>query len=257
MATVVKVRSLLLGQGRPKICVPIVAAAAEEIEKAAMGLKDLPADLAEWRADWYEDLADREKVLDTLRRVRQALGERIPLIFTIRTKKEGGQADLSAVAYIALNQAVAGAPEADILDVEFSAGKEVVSQIVEAVHQNEKKTIISSHDFFRTPEVEEMIGRMQKMQEWDADITKMAVMPKSRKDVLKLLTATLLMQEQYGDRPAITMAMAGQGVISRLSGEIFGSCVTFGCAEQASAPGQLQAEELDRILETIHRSLGS
>lgn len=102
-----------------------------------------------------------------------------------------------------------------------------------------------------------MIGRMQKMQEWDADITKVAVMPKSRRDVLKLLTATLMMQEQYGDRPAITMAMAGQGVISRLSGEIFGSCVTFGCAGQASAPGQLQVEELDKILETIHKSLGS
>ena len=72
-----------------------------------------------------------------------------------------------------------------------------------------------------------------------------------------LQSITLMMQEQYGDRPAITMAMAGQGVISRLSGEIFGSCVTFGCAGQASAPGQLQVEELDMILETIHKSLGS
>lgn len=256
MATTVKVRGMILGQGRPKICVPIVAAATAEIVAAAEELKSLPADIVEWRADWYEDLADLDRVLDTLRQLRQALGEDLPLIFTIRTKKDGGQADLPTDVYIALCQAVAAVPGADLLDVEFSAGRETVMAVVETVHQNEKKAIISSHDFFRTPEVEEMIGRMQKMQEWGADITKTAVMPKSRKDVLKLLTATLMMQEQYADRPMITMAMAGQGVISRLSGEIFGSCVTFGCAGQASAPGQLQVEELDRILETIHRGLG-
>ena len=257
MATIVKVRSLRLGQGRPKICVPIVAATAEGRGRAGRGLRDLPAGRGEWRAEGDEGLAEQDKGLATLEKIRQALGEKIPLIFTIRTKKEGGQADISTERYIALNQAVAAATGADILDAEFSAGKETVGQIVEAAHQNEKKAIVSSHDFFRTPEVEEMIERMQKMQEWDADITKVAVMPKSRRDVLKLLTATLMMQEQYGDRPAITMAMAGQGVISRLSGEIFGSCVTFGCAGQASAPGQLQVEELDKILETIHKSLGS
>ena len=34
--------------------------------------------------------------------------------------------------------------------------------------------------------------------------------------------------EEHHDTPAITMSMGKDGVISRLCGEVFGSCVTFG-----------------------------
>ena len=56
-------------------------------------------------------------------------------------------------------------------------------------------------------------------------------------------------------QPVITMAMAGAGVVSRLSGEIFGSALTFGSASQASAPGQISVTELRQTLELLHRSL--
>lgn len=46
------------------------------------------------------------------------------------------------------------------------------------------------------------------MQSFDADIPKIALMPQSTSDVLTLLAATLEMQEQYADRPIITMSMA-------------------------------------------------
>ena len=46
------------------------------------------------------------------------------------------------------------------------------------------------------------------------------------------------MSEQHADRPIITMSMASNGMISRLSGEVFGSCLTFGAVGKASAPGQ-------------------
>ena len=39
--------------------------------------------------------------------------------------------------------------------------------------------------------------------------------------------------------PVITMAMSGMGAVSRISGEIFGSSVTFASVEECSAPGQL------------------
>ena len=53
---------------------------------------------------------------------------------------------------------------------------------------------------------------------------------------MTLLEATLEMSEQHADRPIITMSMASNGMISRLSGEVFGSCLTFGAAGKASAP---------------------
>ena len=49
------VRNVAIGQGRPKICVPIVAAAAEDILQAAENMQSLPVDIVEWRADWYKD----------------------------------------------------------------------------------------------------------------------------------------------------------------------------------------------------------
>lgn len=75
------------------------------------------------------------------------------------------------------------------------------------------------------------------MQDMNADIPKIAVMPQNRKDVLTLLAATEEMATNYADRPIITMSMAGTGVISRLCGEVFGSSMTFGAAKKASAPG--------------------
>lgn len=47
------------------------------------------------------------------------------------------------------------------------------------------------------------------MQELDADIPKIAVMPQNKKDVLTLLSATEEMASEYADRPIITMSMAG------------------------------------------------
>ena len=61
--------------------------------------------------------------------------------------------------------------------------------------------------------------------------------------------------EQFADRPIITMSMAGTGVVSRLAGETFGSALTFGAATKASAPGQINVNELEQVLDIIHKSL--
>ena len=93
------------------------------------------------------------------------------------------------------------------------------------------------------------------MQEYGADIPKIAVMPKSVDDVITLLDATNTMKTQYGDRPLITMSMGGTGVISRLAGEVFGSAFTFGAGKEASAPGQIPVAELRKVLEILHESM--
>ncbi|MET1176254.1 type I 3-dehydroquinate dehydratase, partial [Paenibacillus amylolyticus] len=85
-------------------------------------------------------------------------------------------------------------------------------------------------------------------QELGGDLPKIAVMPETTADVLRLLEATCTMNEKYADRPIITMSMAGKGIISRLAGEVFGSAMTFGAAKKASAPGQIAAGELKEIL---------
>ena len=93
------------------------------------------------------------------------------------------------------------------------------------------------------------------MQKLNADILKIAVMPNNRKDVLTLLSATEEIYSNLADRPVITMSMGGLGMISRLSGEIFGSAVTFGSAGKTSAPGQVEVYELKNVLDMIHKSV--
>ena len=60
------IRNLKIGEGIPKICVPIVGKTKDEVIQEVKNIKALPADLVEWRADWFEhvqDFAEVEKVL--------------------------------------------------------------------------------------------------------------------------------------------------------------------------------------------------
>ncbi len=60
---------------------------------------------------------------------------------------------------------------------------------------------------------------------------------------------------RYPDYPVVTMAMGRMGLLSRISGQIFGSCITFGTLGKASAPGQLPMAEVAAILDRIAESL--
>lgn len=158
-------------------------------------------------------------------------------------------------AYVRLNQEMAESGSVDLVDAELFTGDEEVRQIVKTAHQCGVKVIASNHDFHKTPDKEELLKRLCKMQELGADIPKIAVMPQNKKDVLTLLAATEEMTSVYADRPVITMSMAGTGVLSRLCGEVFGSALTFGAAGKASAPGQMAVEDLKTALELLHKSL--
>lgn len=250
----VKVRNIEIGAGIPKICIPIVDVTREEILAAAENIKSTKADVVEWRVDWYEDIFDFTKTEATMQALREVLGE-MPILFTFRTSKEGGEKAIETEAYVELNQNAAKTGLVDLVDVEAFTGDDVVKAVVETAHENGVKVIASNHDFHKTPAKEEIVSRLRKMQELGADIPKIAVMPQNKKDVLTLLAATEEMVSEYADRPIITMSMSGTGVISRLCGEVFGSALTFGAVGKVSAPGQMGIEDLTTVLGLLHKSL--
>ena len=250
----VKVRNIEIGAGIPKICVPIVGVTREEILAAAETIKSTKADVVEWRVDWYEDIFDFAKTEETMKALREVLGE-TPILFTFRTSKEGGEKSIETETYVELNQNAAKTGLVDLVDVEAFTGDEVVKDIIEGAHAYGVKVVASNHDFDTTPDKDDIVGRLVKMQELGADIPKIAVMPQCKKDVLTLLEATREMAEEHADRPIITMSMAGTGLISRLCGEVFGSALTFGAVGKASAPGQMNASDLREILTLIDKSI--
>ncbi len=250
----VEVRNIKIGEGVPKICVPIVGVTKEEIIAEAKTFDSIPVDVVEWRVDWFEGVFEFDKVEDVLKDLREALGE-TPILFTFRTSKEGGEKAIEAELYKELNINTAKTGYVDLVDVEVFTGDDIVKEIVAAAHECGVKVVASNHDFDKTPEKDDIVGRLRKMQDLGADIPKIAVMPQNKKDVLTLLSATEEMASEYADRPIITMSMAGTGVISRLCGEVFGSALTFGAAKKASAPGQMGVDDLQTVLQLLHKSL--
>lgn len=249
----VMLRSLEVGTGSPKVIVPIVAATAEGILTKAAEFSNYTMDVVEWRADYYEDVFDTEKVLSTLKALNAKLGD-TPILFTFRTKEEGGEKEISIEDYVALITAVVRSGDVDAVDVEIFSGDDVVSSIVNTAHTAGVAVVGSNHDFNGTPRKADLIYRLRKMQDLHVDLPKIAVMPKSPTDVITLLDATFEMASCYADRPIISMSM-GSGVITRICGEYFGSAMTFGAVGQTSAPGQIPVEQLKSSMDVIHRAL--
>ncbi|MGM9974364.1 MAG: type I 3-dehydroquinate dehydratase [Clostridiaceae bacterium] len=251
---IVQVKSVRIGEGIPKICVPIVGVTREDIIAQARNILHAPVDVVEWRGDYFSGILQEDKALDALAILREILPD-TPLLFTFRTSKEGGVRDISLEEYIKLNKVILSSGILDLIDVEAFIGDEIVSNIINEAHSKGVKVIASNHDFHKTPPKEEIIRRLIYMQELGADIAKIAVIPENKRDVLTLLEATLEMSESNGDIPIITMSMAEAGVISRFSGEFFGSALTFGALDKASAPGQINVWELSQVLDILHNSL--
>lgn len=128
-----KIRNLELGTGVPAICIPNVGKTREEILSLTQKYKDMPMDLMEWRSDWFEDVNHTDEVTKILAKIREILGD-TPLLFTFRTKKEGGVCEMDTEAYVALNKAVAAAGMADLIDVEIFTGDKIVTELITFIH---------------------------------------------------------------------------------------------------------------------------
>ena len=239
----VEISGISFGEGLPKICVPLTGGGMPALLSEISCVKSLPADLYEWRVDYFFG-----SFSEALRALRDELSH-VPLLVTVRTKGEGGKSDLPPEAYEAFLSGLLDQGGFQLLDIELSCGEERVRRLVNKCRKRNVGVVLSRHCFGYTPEEDEIVRTLVHMKELGADLPKMAVMPKSAGDVLTLLSATLKASEKIG--PVITMSMGDLGKISRVSGEVFGSCVTFAAGQEASAPGQLNAEDLRAILEDL------
>lgn len=240
---IVEIGGLRFGAGLPKVCVPLVSPSEPGLKEEIRACLALPADLLEWRADCF--FADP---LDALPLVCREAGRR-PLLVTLRRKEEGGKACLSVEAYEELLWNLLERGGFSLLDVELSAGEDRVRRLAHKARERRIGLVVSRHDFEKTPGEEEMVSTLVRMKELGADLPKLAVMPQCPGDVLALLSATLKASAQIG--PVITMAMGSLGKVSRACGGLTGSCLTFGAGDSASAPGQLNAEDLKAILQDL------
>lgn len=247
----ITIRNCCIGVGRPKVILPLVEQTESTILEKAAEFSTLSADCVEWRADWFEGIRDKDALLHCLHALRTVLGGRL-LLVTFRTKAEGGEQALSQEEYAHFLQSVFSSGCADLIDIEFFTAGAHLPEWIGQAHAAGLAVICSSHDFVKTPERTVLVQRMVQMQQAGADLPKLAVMPQNRSDVLELLTATAKMADEHPETPVITMSMGALGAVSRLSGEVFGSAMTFANPGKASAPGQIPLEVLNNTLDALH-----
>lgn len=113
----VTIDNVTIGQGRPKIIVPIVGKTQAEVIQAAKEASKSSGDLVEWRIDFYEDVEKAGAVSELSKVVKQLVNK--SLLITFRTFEEGGERELSYEQYVALYQEIINEGHVDLLDIEL------------------------------------------------------------------------------------------------------------------------------------------
>jgi 3-dehydroquinate dehydratase-1 len=202
----------------------------------------------EWRADFAEVIGVVEfaQIARELKKILQGTS----LLFTYRSIKEGGKGRFSSEDIYALLHYIVSQKQIDMIDIEFSLPKEICNLLIDYAKQKQIITVLSSHNFTKTPKLKVLEKQFEKMSELNATIIKIATMANFGEDVLNLMVATQKFTDR-SKRRVITMAMGKLGTISRLTGSITNSSYTFASFHKASAPGQLSYQQTKEFLEKL------
>ena len=245
----IEVKNKVLGAGTPMICVSVLDRSKEEIVEEVKRLVAEKVEMIEWRVDAFEGVVSPNAVREVLREVSDVL-EQVIFVFTFRSQEQGGLCSLPKEKIYDLHQVAAESKVVDFIDLEYFYTEDADNEIND-LQKLGTRVIASHHDFHETPSADVIYMLLEQMKHSGADIVKLALMPQNTDDVLSLLSETNHFHKRYPEQPLITMSMGKIGALSRVSGEFFGSCVTFGVGKKAGAPGQIEMEELAGILKVL------
>lgn len=234
----------------PLICVPLTGASPERILAEAEKCREAKVAMVEWRLDCYDDCFCFPKMLAFLKKLREILHEQ-QLLATFRTRKEGGNKACETAQYIELYEHLIKSDLIDLIDVELSMGEKAVDQLMTLAHENNRKVILSYHNFQQTPPPATLLRYFDQMVSLNADLLKIAVMPQTEEDVIQLMLAAREAHQRY-HKPLIAIAMGELGKITRVCAEFLGSAVTFASIDHSSAPGQIPISQMRRYLSFFH-----
>ena len=246
------IKGLKLSSDHPVICIPITEKKEDLIIAEAEKYIGYKARMLEWRIDKADFYNEPDAVIRVLNRLKAICGKTV-LLATVRTMDEGGNFDeQKGISYAGLIELISRQKTADIIDVEYMKLRKMQG-IFQTIRSNGAKVLASYHNFSGTPDSKKAYDLLADMQHTGADIVKLACMPHSEDDCLRIMSVTSDFRDKYPDTPVIAISMGNIGILSRISGEIYGSCVTFAAGDSASAPGQIPYNDMKRLLSTIHK----
>lgn len=227
----------------------IVAVISQKPLETSKKAAEMGADILEIRLDLLE-IRDFKQAVKLLNAIKNEV--ELPLIITNRSRNEGGKWRGREEERISLLINLLSLENiTDAVDIELSAEKKDRDKVLKAAKEAEKKVIISSHNFSKTPSFQEMEVILEKAFLEGADIAKLAVMPQAAKDVLDLLKLSLQFRET--GKTICTIAMGRLGAHTRVIAPFYGSALTYASVKSTTvtAPGQLPVNELKKMMELL------
>jgi len=216
---------------KPLICVPILQKDRKSVLKVASEAVKAGADLLELRIDALLN-TDPQSIIHLIEEINY------PLIATNRMREEGGY--FMGLESERTEILVEVADHVDYVDVELQTDKKYRSRVIRAA----KSTIISFHDFQKTPHLNELLDVVKREKELGS-IAKFAVTPQNMQDTLNVLEVV----NQHDN--TIGIAMGEMGRYTRVVAPLLGSPITYASVGGGSAPGQLDFEDTKEIIGTL------
>ena len=198
------------------------------------------ADIIEWRADFLP----KEAILQVAPAIFEKFAGR-ELIFTLRTRAEGGQIELSSEEYVQIIKEVAQLYQPDYIDFEYFSYKDVFDQMLDFPN-----LVLSYHNFQETPE--NLMEILSELTSLNPKVVKIAVMANTEQDVLDLMNFTRGFKTLNPEQEYVTISMGKVGKVSRITSDVTGSSWSFASLDEASAPGQISLSSMKKIRELLN-----
>ena len=242
------IKNKIISNGKLSICVPIVATTREEIISNIKKYIKEGISFIELRMDFFEGIRDEKKLKDLLAEISKYCDDTV-LLFTIRSKKEGGNIEIPEEELFEIFDLASSSGHIDLVDIE-ALSLNNPTKFVQMLHKNGVKIIGSHHCFDRTYLDDELDKTFDEIYKIGVDIVKVAMMPENNCDALRTMMALDRFNKTH-DRLSIAISMGKYGKLSRIFGGQFGSCLTFASLDKASAPGQVSFKDMVKILDLI------
>lgn len=217
------------------VCASITDTNKTDIIKRVNQIKNEEIDFIELRLDLIDNITSSyaTELIEAVKEITP-----ISIILTNRTKIEGGQFGGSEEERIKILSD--NAPLVEITDIELSTDENLRQKVID----NANKTIISYHNFDKTPSSEKLQEIIDESFEI-GDIPKIALKPNIIEDTYLLLR---LLMDNEG---IIAISMDQLGSYTRVVAPLMGSPVTYASVEKSSAPGQLDIKTTIEMIKQL------
>ena len=222
-----------------KLVVSVMPKSLEEAQ-GIDAMRYIDADIIEWRADFLP----KEAILQVAPAIFEKFAGR-ELLFTLRTRAEGGEIDLDSAEYVQIIKDVAQLYQPEYIDFEYFAHKDVFEQMLDFPN-----LVLSYHNFQETPD--NMMEILSELTSLTPKVVKVSVMAHTAQDVLDLMNFTRGFKTLNPEQEYVTISMGKMGKVSRITSDVTGSSWSFASLDEASAPGQISLSSMKKIREILN-----